>query len=377
VDANVKVPSSSDGGQAANGSGQVTDTKGLAAANKLVANLRKFYGNMKREEVKPLLWVVEGNGIQPSYEALHGLQKAVDESSQNLFQSAAGAIKNVRLVILWIVPQSVTDVQREYAAKLDAWAKQPNSILATTLVIENSCPLSTTMVRQQYPLLMRSIAALLGAGKINAKNSFATVAAQLHNAGYTFTALAAGAIGVDASPGAFSEGMIVGARGEINPINASKRLSILADDAFSRQALTTVSDAWPKRPAATEPTPNDSGYAAYQFWLKLQQEVFVNIIVPQKLQALDAFKDDVTVWLRGDYSVNQEQVTFVQLTDVKDSGIDVSGAVPGYEGDFYFHFTVFRGVGTAPGNTPRQLRQAQQPSAAQQTSANVAGAPTP
>ena len=372
VDANVKIPDATAGGQDA-------DAKGLAAANKLLANLRRFY-TLKRNAVKPLLWVVDGDDIKPSYDALYALQQSVDASSANVFQSGSDAIQNIRLVILWTVPQSITDVQKLYAAKLDAWAKKSNSILATTLVVEAICPLAKTMVRQQYPLLMRSIAALLGAGAVNTRNSFATVAWQLHNAGYTFTALAAGAIGVDSAPGDFSEGMIAGSKGDINPIIASGRLTILAEGAFGKeQTLRTVDDAWPQRPTDAGKNPSDP---AYQVWLKLQQEVFVNIIVPQKLQLMREFKDAVTYWLRERYSVNQEQVTFVQLTDVRDIGVDVSGAQAAYVGDLYFHFTVLRGVGTDRGRIPRQLQipqpqQPQQPQQSWQAPANVASTNNP
>ena len=67
---------------------------------------------------------------------------------------------------------------------------------------------------------------------------------------------------------------------------------------------------------------------------------------------------------------------------MKDKGVDVSGAKPTYEGDYYFHFTVFRGVGAQPGSIPAQLQQSpqtqqppqgQQPAQANQVPANIAG----
>ena len=194
----------------------------MIAATHLVSLLESFYKTTRRNTVKPLLWVVEGRDLTICLPALKTLGRKRD-------------FDDIRLVIVWIVPDSIDQALKDSAAELLAWSQQVDTILATTLVIQHNSRLAETMRRSQFNILFyRSIAALLGGGMVNPEANFATLTIQLHNAGYPFVALAAGAIGVNASHSNFTNGLIVGNSRDINPIDASFKVNQLASMALRK-----------------------------------------------------------------------------------------------------------------------------------------------
>ncbi len=291
----------------------------MIAATHLVSLLESFYISTRRNTVKPLLWVVEGRDLTICLPALKTLGRKRD-------------FDDIRLVIVWIVPDSIDQALKDSAAELLAWSQQVDTILATTLVIQHNSRLAETMRRSQFNILYRSIAALLGGGMVNPEANFATLTIQLHNAGYPFVALAAGAIGVNASHSNFTNGLIVGNRGDINPIDASFKVNQLASMALRKESeLSTVTES-------------------------LSAVPFVNLVVPTRLQMTREFQSEVSHRLRFEYGVPSENVIVTPLTDPRDRGIDISRQNRWFKGDFYIHFTALRGIGTGHGEIPKDLQ---------------------
>ena len=82
-----------------------------------------------------------------------------------------------------------------------------------------------------------------------------------------------------------------------------------------------------------------------------------DIVVPLRLRQLQDFRDETNNWLLDIFGVNPQQVVVLQSSDAKDKGIDVSkGSNRRFIGEYYFHFTVFRGVGAAGESAPQDLR---------------------
>lgn len=337
-----------------------SDQPDIAAAA-LVKTLDEGYFSGKPNSVKRLIWVAHGPDLEPSMDALKTLDNAtsgplVTAQAGNAQMGAAQAqgaqtaatppfggqgagappaiAQNVQLVIVWIVPDSITPDLQRTATMLNQWAQTPGSILATTLVIQENCPLANELGARYYDVLYRSIAALLVAGNSNSSANFAAVAQQLHDARYSFSALEAGAIGVNASKTSFQDGLIIGSKGDINPTVASNTLKQIAGWVFPPQSqrLSTVRDT-------------------------LDAVPFINLVVPVPLRQAREFQAFVCQWLRN-YGVNQNRVTVERLNSATDKGINISGAsrqLRIWKGDYYFHFTALRGIGQGNYAKPKDL----------------------
>ncbi len=295
------------------------------AADALVKTLDQGYFSNRTTVVKRLIWVAYGDDLEASRLALQKLDAVMSGQLVGAQAQAGGAPtvndQNIRLVILWLVPDPITAELKQTAEELNNWAKKSGSILATTVVIQDNCPLAGEMKGKYSEVLHRSIAALLVAGDYNASANFAAVAQQMHNAQYSFSALEAGSIGVNTARTAFQDGPVYGSRGDINSATASRILKLVAAKVFpaGNQTLSTVKE-------------------------NLAAVPFINLVVPERLRQLDEFKQYVNDWLRA-YGVNQGQVTIEQLGNTNDKGIDISGASSPlriWKGDYYFHFTAFR-----------------------------------
>jgi hypothetical protein len=318
----------------------------------IVQNLTNSYSGKRQDEVKPLLWIVRDMDLGKCLDELQSLGAQVTNSRADF--------KNVQLVLFWILSQGATnnpDIQ-DLAQDLSEWAARPGSMLKTTIIYEVESP-AKRWGDMRDPLFKRGLAALLGAGFSAPESSFAAAATGLHNSGYTFSYLAAGSIGVVPAQQNFQMGFVSGRTGEINPINASRRMGFLAGEVLKEQTCSTVPDKAMANPGARPKSlvPNDPAYknaleawqASQKRWLNQQANVFVNIVVPTERKALkreqrERFQSLVCEWMRDDYGVYEQHVTVVTVGSDKDPGIDVKDQWPLAEGDYYFSLTVLRGA---------------------------------
>lgn len=275
------------------------------AANDLVLNIERQY-TTKSDAVKPLVWVAAGKDLSVSLPALKQL-------------GVKAGIQDIRIVLIWILPERFTKGLQETANALLEWWKEENSILATTVMIQEDSHLAATMGDRQYDVLYRSVASLLGAGRYNADADFPAVAMQQREAGFAFSALAAGSIGVVGSPSDFKTGLISGGKGEINPITSSETMKFLAEQAFDKNTLSTAD-------------------------FQLQATPFINIVVTERLKLAPEFQTAVSKWLQSKYGINQGKITVIPLSNPEDKGVNISGQIKQYKGDYYFHFTAFGGI---------------------------------
>ncbi len=337
-------------------------------STEIVQNLTNDYSGRRKDEIKPLLWIVRDKELGDCLDSLQTLGTQFTKSKSK----AEADFKNVQLVLFWILSQGATNdpAIKTLAADLQEWTERPGSILKTTVIYETKSP-AARWGDMRDPLFKRGLAALLGAGFTAPQSSFATAVTEMRNSGYTFSYLAAGSIGVVPAQQNFQTGFVSGRAGEINPINASHRMSFLAGAMLKDQTCSTIPDKAmeqpevvdrPTPPATSDLTENQvynnalkvwqESQEKWENWLKQQANVFVNIVVPTQRKALkqeqrNRFQSIVCEWMRDDYGIYEQHVTVVQVGSDKDKGIDVESQWSIAKGDYYFTMTALRGVSNA------------------------------
>lgn len=266
---------------------------------------------------KTLLWLVSGKDLGG---CLAELQRLGQENTE------------IKLVILWVLPLKIDQEALDLAEELRQWAKQPDSILTTTIVIDRKDPLASWMKTPQEPLLVRSIAALLGASEHDGEVSrFTDLVVALKQAHYPFAALASGSIGLNFTLSSHSKRQAhAKATGDIDPTQAADTLYILAKAVFSEQNLATVSDI-PKTARA------------------------VHIVLPaSRHEQVKVFINEIKPWFRGRFGINPNQISVITARP-DDHGVDVSSRRIEWTGDTYLHLTVLFGIGNGADTIPEDV----------------------
>jgi hypothetical protein len=324
----------------------------------IVDKLTNNYSGKRKDEIKPLLWIVRDKQLGDCLDSLQALGAQVTQSKADF--------TNVQLVLFWILSQGATNdpAIQDLAADLQAWTERPGSILKTTVIYEIESP-AKRWGDKRDPLFKRGFAALLGAGFTAPESSFATAVTEMQNSKYSFSYLAAGSMGIVPAQQNFQTGFVSGRAGEINPLNASRRMGFLAGEMLKDQTCSTIPDKAmekpksedrPQPPATNDPAEMDAynkALTAWQEsqrnWLNQQANVFVNIVVPTQRKALkqeqrNRFQSIVCEWMRDDYGIYEQHVTVVPVGSDKDHGIDVKAQWEMAAGDYYFTMTALRGV---------------------------------
>ena len=294
------------------------------STNGLIPSIQKYF-SVRRDQQKTLLIVVAGMDLADCLDDLKGIKGQFDTRR----------VKNVTLAILWLLPVAISNDMRNLAKILAEWAKEKDSLLATTIVDEASSALALRMGNQSNRLFERSMAALLGD---SSRWNFTNILKRIKSR-YPFVALASGSVGVVGEISSYSVGRFIGRRGEISPESASNALRILV------QSSLTSSD-------------RESMLSSVRGGKPFGQSILaVSFLVPYALprRVIGDFIASVSSWLRSSpYDVNADLISVFQYPE-GEHGIDISLQEPRWVGDYYLHFTAFFGIDEHPNSILQDL----------------------